>query len=221
MINLAILFAVLLVTAYLTNYFLVRSFLGFRWRIFVAPGVIIHELSHAIICILMFAKITKISFFDKDGGSVTHQKSPIPVLGPILISVAPLVAGIVLFYFLGKTIHIENSLSIPAMFDNLKMIYRTIDFSSWYNIVIIYLLLSVAVTMTPSWQDLVNMLTPLIILVGVFYALIRFTDYIHLDNYAILILRLLPVLNLAVFILFICLIISLVLYGITKLIFRT
>jgi len=220
MINLAILFVALLVLAYLTNYFLMNSFLGFRWRLFVAPGVILHEISHAALCVLTFAKITKISFFDKDGGSVTHQKSPIPVLAPILISLAPLATGIIIFYFLGKVIQIEDTLSIPAMFQNLKIIYQTVDFSSWQNLIIIYLLLSIAVTMTPSWQDLINMALPLIIVAAILALTLRYTNWLVLNNYEMLILKLFPILNLVVFILLICLAISLVLYTITKLIFR-
>lgn len=187
MLHLTILIVALLFTAYLTNYFLVRSFLGIRWRIFVAPGVIIHELSHAFACILTFTKVIKISFFDKEGGSVTHQKSPIPIIGPIIISAAPLAIGIVIFYFLGKAV----------------------NFSHWQNIIIVYLLLSIAVTMTPSVQDLINMLWPLIIIIAIFY-LFHFQFLIFLT----------PVLTLVIYILLACLAISLILYLLTKLILR-
>lgn len=220
MINLAILFVLLIVIAYLANFLLVRSFLGFRWRIFVAPGVILHELSHALACVLMFAKVKNISFFDKDGGSVTHEKSKIPIFGSIIISVAPLVVGIVLFYFLGKIIHLQESFDFPSMLANLKAVYHNVDFRNWHNIVIVYLILSIAVTMTPSWQDLVNMLVPLVIVSGVLYLIIRYTELINFNHYELLVLRLAPILNLAVFVLFICLAISLILYVITALVFR-
>lgn len=218
MINILILFAVLLLLAYLTNYFLVRSFLGYKWRIFVAPGVILHELSHALACYLTFTKVVKINFFDKDGGSVKHARSPIPIFGPILISIAPLVVGIVIFYFFGKIINVsENTFDISAIFSNLKSIYKTIDFTNWLNILIGYFLLSVAVTMTPSWQDLVNMILPLIVLVGIFYLLYRFTAF-NISSFDSLAINLLPILNLAVFILLCLLAVSLVFYLLTKII---
>lgn len=219
MITFLILFVLLLLFAYLTNYFLIRSFLGYKWRIFVAPGVIIHELSHALACVLMFAKVAKISFFDKDGGSVTHKKSPIPILGPIIISTAPLVIGIVLFYYLGTMIHLESSLDISTMFFNVKSIIHSVDFSNWENIVIIYLLLSIAVTMTPSWKDLVNMLFPLIILSAVIYLLYRFTA-INFLGYEYMVLTLVPIVNLAVFILIFCLVLSFILFLLSKIIFK-
>ena len=219
MTNLLILFVALLVGAYLTNYFLVHSFLGFRWRIFVAPGVIIHECSHALGCFLTGAKVVKISFFDKDGGSVKHQKPLIPIISPIVISLAPLAVGIACFYFLGKVIHLDSSFNIHAAFSNLKSIYLSIDFGNWKNVLIVYLLLSVAVTMTPSWQDLLNMIFPLIILSGVFYLLLHFNT-ISASRFDFIPLNLIPILNLAVFIILGLLIISLILYFLTKMLFN-
>jgi hypothetical protein len=210
---------VLLLSAYLINYFLVRSFFGYRWRIFVAPGVIIHELSHALVCLITGAKIAKISFFDKDGGRVEHGKSPIPVIGPILISLAPLAVGIVFIYFLGRFIHLENFSTLSDLFLNIKSIYKTIDFTSWHNILILYLLLSVAVTMTPSWQDFVNIIFPLMILAGILYLFFRFTA-INFFRYEFIFTQIVPILNLVVFILLICLAISLIFYLLTKIFFK-
>ncbi|AKM82706.1 MAG: hypothetical protein UT28_C0001G0929 [Berkelbacteria bacterium GW2011_GWE1_39_12] len=220
MINLLIIFAALILFAYLTNFLLVRSFLGFRWRFFVAPGVIIHELSHAFACVLMFAKVKKISFFDKDGGSVTHEKSKIPIIGPILISLAPLAVGIFLFFFLGRIIHLDGSLDTSAVVNNLKTIYCQIDFTNWRNILIVYLLLSIAVTMTPSWQDLINMLLPLVILAGSFYLLFRFTHLVNFSQYEPFVLHLTPILDLVVFVLAVCLAISFIFYLITWAVFQ-
>lgn len=215
MINLLIQFIVLLLLAYLVNYFLVQSFFGYKWRVFVAPGVIVHELSHAFGCLITGAKITKISLFSKDGGCVEHQKSPIPIFGPIIISMAPLIIGIIIFFFLAKIIHLENICNINSTFINIKSIYKNIDFTNWGNILIIYLLLSVAVTMTPSWQDLVNIIIPIIILVGIVYLLLL----LHIIDFAIfdsLFRHLAPVVILSIIVLFGLLIVSMILYLITK-----
>lgn len=219
MINFLILFLILLFLAYLINYFLVRSLFGVKWRFFVAPGVIVHELSHAFACLVCGAKITKISFFDKDGGSVSHQKPIIPVLGPIFISTAPLVVGILIFYFLAKQIRLEGSLDLQAIYFNFKLLFQTIDFGNWQNLLIIYLLLSIAVTMTPSRQDLINILVPVIFLSVLFYLLVHFTsiDFMSLN---LIFLKLSPILNIAIFILFGCLLVSLIFYGLTKFVFK-
>lgn len=220
MINFLILFLVLLILAYLTNYFLVHSFLGYKYRYFVAPGVILHELSHAAACKLCGAKIVQISFFEKDGGFVKHQKPIIPVLGPILISLAPLVVSIILFYFLAKGFKLEDPISLSAMFFNFKSLLKTIDLTNWRNLLIIYLLLSTAVTMTPSWQDLVNMLAPLIFLLAIFYLLVHFSA-INIGSFEFVLMKLVPILNLAIFILLGCLLISLLFYTLTKLMLRS
>lgn len=219
MINFFILLLVLLFLAYFTNYFLVRSFLGYKYRFFVTPGVILHELSHSLGCLICGARITKISFFDKNGGSVEHQKPFIPILGPILISLAPLVVSIVLFYFLARGLHFESSLNLSALLYNFKLISKVIDFGSWQNLLIIYLLLSIAVTMMPSWQDLTNMITPIIILSASVYLLVRFTA-INFNRFEFIFIKLEPILALAIFILSVCLLLSLVFYIFTKLILR-
>lgn len=219
MINFLILFGIILLAAYLTNYFLSQSFFGYRWRIFVAPGVIFHELSHALACFITGAKIIKISFFDKDGGSVKHQKSPIPIIGPILISTAPLILGILAFYFLAKQIRLQSDLDFRTIYFNIREIFHTVNFTNWRNLIVIYLLLSIGVTITPSWQDLRNMLGSLVFVSAVFYLLIRYTS-LDLSNFNFIFLKLSPVLNLVIFILACFLAISLIFYLLTKLIFK-
>lgn len=185
----------------------------------MGPGVIFHELSHALACLIMGAKIVKISFFDKDGGSVTHQKPLIPVLGPILISTAPLILGILAFYLLAKQIKLLDSLDLSAMFFNVKSIYQTVDLSNWMNLLIIYLLFSVGVTMTPSRQDLVNMIIPILILSTILFLTLRFTA-LSLNQYEFIFFRLTPIISIVVFILILCLLVSLFFYIITKFIFN-
>ena len=55
-----------------------------------APGVIVHECSHILGCLITGATIKKVVFFSEKGGSVTHTSSKIPYLGDVVISTAPL-----------------------------------------------------------------------------------------------------------------------------------
>lgn len=219
MLNFFILLAILLLAAYFSNYFLCRSFLGSRWRLFVAPGVILHELSHALACVLTGAKVVKISFFDKDGGSVKHHPSFIPVIGPVIISLAPLAIGVLVFYFLAKKIQLSNDLDLSAMYFNFKTIIFAIDWKNWLNIIIIYLLLSVLVTMTPSWQDLRNMLIPVIIIIAIFYLLIHYTNF-GFSHLNVIFLQLSPVLNMVIFLLLAFLVLSFIFYAFSKIVLR-
>ena len=64
-----------------------------RWFYYTirAPGVIVHECSHILGCIITGAKIKKVVFFSEEGGSVTYTSSKIPYIGDVVISTAPLV----------------------------------------------------------------------------------------------------------------------------------
>jgi hypothetical protein len=55
-----------------------------------APGVIVHECSHILGCLITGATIKKVVFFSEKGGSVTYTSSKIPYLGDVVISTAPL-----------------------------------------------------------------------------------------------------------------------------------
>jgi hypothetical protein len=79
----------LLLLSFLIEFFLVRSFMGRYYRIFVAPGIIVHELSHAFACLITGAEIKRINLFEPSGGSVEHSNSKIPVLGQAIVSFAP------------------------------------------------------------------------------------------------------------------------------------
>jgi len=103
------------------------------------------------------------------------------------------------------------------MYFNFKTIVLAIDWKNWLNIVIIYLLLSVLVTMTPSWQDLRNMMIPVIFLSAIFYLLIRFTSF-GFSHLNVIFLQLSPVLNMVIFILLACLILSFILYAFSKMV---
>ena len=53
------------------------------------PGVVIHECSHVLGCLLTGAEIQKIVLFSEGGGSVTYARPKIPLLGDVIISTAP------------------------------------------------------------------------------------------------------------------------------------
>lgn len=184
--KLAVIILIILIIAFLIDFLLIRSVLGKAYRIFVAPGVILHELAHTLMCLLTGAKMSKISFFEKTGGSVEHTQSKIPIIGPILISLAPFAAGSVAIYFLSKTLGLSQidfqtlHFSQNNIFNFIGSIFRSIHLTSAKDWIIVYLVLSIAVTMTPSWQDFKNIIGSLL-LIGI---TIFFINYFHLINFA-------------------------------------
>lgn len=169
--------------SFLINILLSRSFLGQRYRIFVAPGVVLHEFSHAFFCLITGAKITKISLFDKEGGKVEHGASKLPVIGQILISLSPFFVGLIAIYLLSQKVGIQvedlSSLSLTkdGVADYFLEPLRRLDFGSWQGVAAVYLVLSIAVTMAPSAQDLKNIALTLFVLGALAVALYKFTDF--------------------------------------------
>ncbi len=56
--------------------------LGFMpFRLFVAPGIIVHEYSHALACLITGTKIHEIRLFKREGGHVKHDNPAPTILG--------------------------------------------------------------------------------------------------------------------------------------------
>jgi hypothetical protein len=144
-----------------------------------APGVVVHECSHILGCILTGAKITKVVLLSKEGGSVTYTRPKIPVLGNVIISSAPLfciplvLTGLTMVFssYLGcvfplfpvsidsaDTLH-ALALAIISVFD-----YNLVSaFHPWF-LVYLYLTLSLVLSMAPSSQDIRNAAVGLVLI---------------------------------------------------------
>jgi len=166
--NLGILIIIISVLGYFSNY-LNYSYLNYsilHWLYYI--GVIIHESSHAILCIFTGARITDFKIFDKQP-HVSHKKSKIPILGQTLISLAPMAGGF-LFLFLVNKYLLLNYLTIieissfSEVFNITLNILSQIDITTWQGWVIILLSLNVGAMIGPSTQDLKNIWWVFIIL---------------------------------------------------------
>lgn len=215
--KLAVIVVTILVLSFAINFLLSRSVFGSRYRIFVAPGVILHELAHAFFCLITGAKIKKISLFDKDGGKVEHEHSKLPIFGQIIISFAPFIFGAIAIYFLAKLLGINQVSfnwelnSAPYSFwDSIKPGLGAIDVSRWQNWLILYLVLSVAVTMTPSRQDFENVAFSILFLLIAFLVVYQFIS-VNLSNIVIP-ERLVLLLTTTLFLLILSLVLSIVVY---------
>lgn len=136
-----------------------------------APGVIVHECSHILGCLITGAKVKKVVFFSQEGGSVTHTPSKIPCLGDVVISTAPLffiplvLAGCtwVFSQYLGcvfpplpQGVDSTDALfglctGIIGMF-TMNLVVR---FNPWF-LLFLYLTLTLVLSLAPSTQDIKN-----------------------------------------------------------------
>jgi hypothetical protein len=153
-----------------------------------APGVVLHECSHIIGCLLTGARIRTIVLFSKDGGSVTYSRPAIPYIGDVIISTAPLfLLPLALLFitgifgtFLGCVFPVfPATLASPEVLLDLgKGIFSTfsdnlfIQFNGWF-LLYLYLVLSIILSVSPSTRDMKNAMAGslLLILAGILMVL--------------------------------------------------
>jgi len=154
---------IILTLGYLSVY--VREcYLNVKWiKPFTYIGIFIHELCHAIACYATGGKVIGFNVSSTQG-SVEHYQPKVPILGPILVSIAPLLGGIAVVGLLNKIL-LANSLTIQSanVWENLADIFSSLNFLSWQSWALIVFFLNIGVMIGPSTQDLKNIWLPVIL----------------------------------------------------------
>jgi hypothetical protein len=135
------------------------------------PGVILHECSHIIGCLITGARIRNVVLFAKEGGFVTYSRPLIPYIGDVIISTAPLfLLPLALSFitwvfatFLGCVFPAfpVTSVSPEILMDLAIAIFNTFSdnlvtrFNGWF-LLYLYLTLSLVLSVAPSTQDMKN-----------------------------------------------------------------
>ncbi|MDZ7798268.1 MAG: hypothetical protein U5L76_01470 [Patescibacteria group bacterium] len=159
-------FFILVVLSFLNSWVWAKVLPGLKFRYFIAPGVMVHELSHAVMCLFMLAPVRKISFFSRQGGYVEHGRSRFGFLGNTLISIAPIFGislGLWLIIYLFNFSLDINSIDFGLGFsDNLWVLFKSAwqliktNWSSWPFWIFIYLVISLTSSLAPSKKDFQN-----------------------------------------------------------------
>jgi len=160
----------------LTARYLSRSlYLFLMW-----PGVVAHELSHFVGCLVTFTKVKRVSLFHPHSsgnkmvlGEVVHEytKNPIkkvvislaPLFGVslfILVLIKLLLPGLYMNQLAGLNINISGSFGtqfwnyFSQYFSYYRDLWQSLDFFSWQTYLFIYLSLSLGSHIAPSKTDL-------------------------------------------------------------------
>ena len=136
-----------------------------------APGVVLHECSHMIGCLLTGARIRQVTLFSGAGGSVTYSRPVVPIIGDVLISTAPLfllplVLSLITLAFsryCGCTFPvfppvIESMENLPGLLSSIAGTFSDnliARFNAWF-LVYLYLTISLVLSFAPSTQDIRN-----------------------------------------------------------------
>lgn len=143
----------------------------FLYYVIRAPGVILHELSHILGCLIMGAKIKNVVLFSEKGGSVTYSPPKIPYFGEVVISTAPLIfiplvlAGCtwVFSQYLGCVFpplptgvdSVNTLVSLCTGIIGMFILNLITGFNAWF-LLYLYLTLTLVLSVAPSTQDMKN-----------------------------------------------------------------
>jgi len=165
--NLGILIILITILGYISNW-LNGRFLNFRvtrWMYYL--GALIHELSHAILCVLTGAKISEFNVFSKQP-HVTHAKPKLIIVGQPLISLAPIIGGLLFIYIINtwllnnyfSILSPSNIQGIPNLLLSILAQFNLLEWQSW---IAILLFVNIGAMIGPSTRDLKNIWPFLII----------------------------------------------------------
>lgn len=158
----------LFVLSFWANNALARA-LPFNVRLFLLfPGVVIHELSHAIICYLTGTPVKEIKLFSSSGGYVAHE-APNSRITQFFISTSPLIIGTLVIYITLKALEPAINLTQIGLTGEWFMSHRDGVGGMLSSLIFIpknwlclWIIISVILTFTPSAQDVRLALTGLI-----------------------------------------------------------
>src|SRR3989344_3647911 len=75
-------------------------------------GIFIHESAHALFCVLTGGRVTGFRVTSTEG-YVTHYRPKVPVIGPMVTSIAPMIVGLVVIGILNH-FWLKTSLGITS-----------------------------------------------------------------------------------------------------------
>ena len=166
--NLGLIIISITVLGFISNW-LNNKYLNFKlinWLYYL--GAAIHEMSHAILCVLTGAKITEFKIFSKQP-HVAHARSRLPLIGQPLISLAPIAGGLFFIYAINHWL-LNNHFTLNAphnineIFNTLVSFIAQINLLDWQSWIMIILFINIGAMIGPSTKDLKNIWPILIIM---------------------------------------------------------
>lgn len=147
----------------------ISNFLNWRYlnytpiRMLYYIGALVHETSHAILCILTGARIEQFTVFSSQP-QVVHRASRLPIIGEFLISAAPIAGGLLFLFLINRYLlgsyFIAPSISAASGWRSLLAIplglLSQINLLQWQSWIMIFLSFNAGAMLGPSMHDLKN-----------------------------------------------------------------
>jgi len=173
------------IALYLISQYLHRS-LSFTSRtlyiVLMLPGTIAHATCHAVVALLMGARITEFSVIPSGDtlGHVEYTNPKIPIIGNTAISIAPLIGCPAILLLMGCYFGVyfdfpQTSFDILAgsrfLLDGTLSFITGLDYMNWKTYVFLYLAMTLGAGAAPSKTDIISMLPGLIVIIAAIFAL--------------------------------------------------
>lgn len=139
-------------------------YLDIKWlKPLTYSGILIHETCHAIACYATGGKVVRMNV-NASFGSVEHYQPKIPIIGNILVSLAPLIGGLLIVGLLNKVL-LASSIQVESIniWDNMNEIFSSLNFASWQTWVLVFFFLNIGVLIGPSLTDLKHIWLPVVL----------------------------------------------------------
>ena len=126
-------------------------------------GIFIHESAHALFCVLTGGRVTGFRVTSTEG-YVTHYRPKVPVIGPMVTSIAPMIVGLVVIGILNH-FWLKTSLGITSanLWENFLAVGSNLNPFTWQAWVLLAIFLNIGVMIGPSLADLKS-IWPLVII---------------------------------------------------------
>jgi len=140
----------------------------FKYLTFI--GIFTHEFSHYLMCKLTGAKVGRFQV-KLHHGYVAHGKSKLPIIGKMMISLAPFFVGLILLVILVITItntslaefnNLAKSINIDNFNNEILSLIKKVEINLWFFLWL-YLFLNLLITFVPSKRDLKNIILGLVL----------------------------------------------------------
>jgi hypothetical protein len=176
-----------LLMQFLTNFIRQRftTLLGIKPYIYLTcPGVVIHELSHAVFCLIFGHKIQEMKLFspEDDGtlGYVNHRynpKNPYHQIGNFFIGTGPIWGGVLMVWLTSYFLLPEGVLNLKnSLPDTGKLFFNTLIslefWTNWQSYLWLYIVITISSHITLSAPDIKGAIWGFLALIGLLFLVV-------------------------------------------------
>lgn len=164
-------------------------------KVFLFPGAVVHELSHALLCLATGTTIKELNVFSSNGGGIKYDKPKVTGIFDFIITSAPVFGCAFFIFFISKIlsnpIHFSNTFpseshaTLSGFFTLIQHLYdavlanfdtfrRQLQIKNIHHIILVLAIIIFTVSIAPQKQDIKYLIIGFGVLSGIFFFLEKF-----------------------------------------------